>query len=121
MLALASVKGIHCTASKPGSFNTSTFLDFLAAADLPKGCVILLDNVSFHHSKAVKALAADRGWDLLYTLPYSPWFNPIEGMFSVVKRSYHKHGSIERAFACLTTQHAVAFFRNAMQQEATLS
>eukprot|EP00983_Pelagomonas_calceolata_P114299 1160080-Pelagomonas_calceolata.AAC.6 len=27
------------------------------------------------------------------SLPYSPWFNPIEGVFSVVKRHYYQSGS----------------------------
>jgi transposase len=81
-----------------GSFNTDRFAAFLDDLQLPVGSVILLDNVSFHHSRRVKDIADLKGWDLLHTPPYSPWYNPIEGVFSIVKRSYYKCGDIDCAF-----------------------
>ncbi len=53
--------------------------------DLPAGTVLLLDNVSFHHSKVVKEYAISQGLVLLYVPPYSPWFNSVEGVFSIAK------------------------------------
>lgn len=73
-----------------GSYNTERFLGFLESAQIPKGSVILLDNVRFHRSNVVKEIAEGRQWILLFTPPYSPWFNPIEGVFSIVKRHFYK-------------------------------
>ena len=58
----------------------------------------MLDNVSFHHSKVCKEVAYAKGYDLLFVPPYYPWFNPIEGIFSVVKRSFYKGATIQQAF-----------------------
>jgi transposase len=75
-----------------------TFLDFLKTLNLPKNTIILLDNVSFHHSKIIKNYALSKQWNLLYIPPYSPWFNPIENVFSVIKNHYRKNKDIDLAF-----------------------
>ncbi len=75
-----------------------TFLDFLKTLNLPKNTIILLDNVSFHHSKIIKNYALSKHWNLLYIPPYSPWFNPIENVFSVIKNHYRKNKDIDLAF-----------------------
>jgi hypothetical protein len=59
------------------------FLEFLKSLSFPENTIILLDNVRFHHSKEVIKHALEQKWNLLYTPPYSPWFNPIENVFSV--------------------------------------
>jgi transposase len=111
VVAVASKdSGFVHTCSKEGSFNTSSFLSFLQQLSLPPHTVVLLDNVSFHHSKLIKTFAESKGWHLLYTPPYSPWFNPIEGLFSVVKRHYYLHGKIDDAFAATSSRHSKAFF-----------
>ena len=51
--------------------------------NLQPDTVVLIDNVAFHHSKIVKQYARDRNIHLLYVPPYSPWFNPVEGVFSI--------------------------------------
>lgn len=83
---------------KPGSFNTDSYCDFLETLNYPPRTVILMDNVRFHHSHKVKHLAAARNWDILYVPPYSPIFNPIEGVFSIVKRHYQRNLNINDAF-----------------------
>ena len=115
VIAVASQSGIIARRSRHGSFNTQRLLEFLETLHLAAGTVFLLDNVSFHHAKEVKALACQRGWTLLYTPPYSPWFNPIEGMFSIVKRAFYKNGSIDHAFSRLTQSHAGAFFGQSLR------
>ena len=115
VIAVASQSGIIARRSRHGSFNTQRLLEFLETLHLAAGTVFLLDNVSFHHAKEVKALACQRGWTLLYTPPYSPWFNPIEGMFSIVKRAFYKNGSIDHAFSRLTQSHACAFFGQSLR------
>lgn len=100
-----------------GSFNKIKFLAFLECLDLPKNTVVLLDNVSFHHSKEVKSFAATKQWILLYVPPYSPWFNPIEGVFSIVKREYYKSGDAKECWSSLETTHVQAFFKKSLEIE----
>jgi len=72
------------------TFNTKSFAAFLRSLRYRKNTVILLDNVSFHHSKLVREIAEGKGWELLFTPPYSPVFNPVEGVFSVAKRTFRR-------------------------------
>ena len=99
------------------SFNTTKLLEFLKSMTFPEKSVILLDNVAFHHSKVIKSYAAENHIVLLYTPPYSPWFNPIEGIFSIVKRNYYKNGDIDNAFKCVKTSHCQSFFKDSMQKK----
>jgi len=79
-------------------YNKISFIDFLTTLKLPSKTIILLDNVSFHHSKDVINYAKSRNWILLYTPPYSPNFNPIENIFSCIKNYYRKNKNIDDAF-----------------------
>ena len=89
-----------------GSINTDLFVQFIDALDLYPGMVLLMDNVSLrvstrafaHHSKKIKDLCKSKNIDILYTPPYSPWFNPIELCFSIVKRHFYKYQDIDKAF-----------------------
>ena len=38
------------------------------------------------------------GWNVLYTPPYSPWFNPIENIFGNIKTYFRKNKSISSSF-----------------------
>lgn len=76
VLAVACSDGQFMFCQRTGSFNTATFAQFLRQLALPPGTVVLLDNVRFHHSADTRQAAADKGFDLLYVPPYSPWFNP---------------------------------------------
>lgn len=124
---LVSLSSLACVSSngwikihtRKGSFNSQTFLDFLTTLPLTSHDVILLDNVRFHHSKEVKEFLNSKGVELLFTPPYSPWFNPIELCFSIVKRHYSYHQSIDDAFSSLEPRHFQAFFNkslNAMER-----
>jgi transposase len=97
-----------------GSFNRVLFLEFLQSLHLDVGTVVLLDNVSFHHSKEVVQWFANAGLITLYTPPYSPWYNPIELCFSIIKRRYYQSTCIEDAFSSLTTEHCQRFFRKSL-------
>lgn len=72
----------------------------------------MLDNVSFHHSHVVKQFATDKNLILLYVPPYSPWYNPIEGVFLIIKRHFYKTGNIEESFAMVNAKHIEAFFKD---------
>ena len=93
-----------------GSFDKNSFLDTLKSFSFARDTVILLDNVAFHHTKLVKQYAQEQGLHLLYVPAYSPWFNPIEGVFSVVKRHFYAHRCIDDAFHSVSTRHTNAFF-----------
>ena len=80
------------------AFNKISCLEFFKSINLPVNTIILLDNVSFHHSKCVADYAKGKKWILLYTPPYSPWFNPIENVFSVIKNHFRKYKNIINAF-----------------------
>jgi len=113
-LVVVSNHGIVKHKEVEGSFNTQRFCSFLESLDLPKRSVILLDNVRFHHSIQAKMIALERCWELLFTPPYSPWFNPIEGVFSIVKRDFYKHNDILKAFGTVKPSHCKAFFQKSL-------
>jgi len=98
------------------AYNTTSFLSFIQSYTFPKKSVILLDNVSFHHSSSVKQYCKEKDVVLLYVPPYSPWFNPIEGVFSVVKRHYYKTGNIDDSFSQVTSKHVEAFFKDSFNK-----
>lgn len=93
-----------------GSINKNIFLNFIESLNLSSNHVLLLDNASIHHSKLIKNYCMSKNIELLYTPPYSPWFNPIELAFSIVKRSYYKCQDISRAFNSLNKDHLKSFF-----------
>lgn len=81
-----------------GHFSKDTFLLFLQTLPFPTKTVLLMDNVRFHHCVEVKSYIAYRKWDVLYTPPYSPWFNPIERIFSLVKGHFRHNRNILKSF-----------------------
>ena len=115
VVAAVASDGSLCRQTRTGSFNAQSFEEFLSCLGATPGTVFLLDNVAFHHSRRVKDLASQRGWILLYVPPYSPWYNPIEGVFSVVKRAFYKSGDVDAAFLHATAHNAIAFYQHAMQ------
>ena len=112
-----SMDGLMSMTKQTGSFNTSSFACFIHSLTLPKGTVILLDNVSFHRSATVQNAISEMGYVALFIPPYSPWFNPIEMCFSIVKRSYYKHLDIDRAFQDLRKDHILTFFDKSLNCE----
>lgn len=110
VVACVSSQGLVKRKQLEGAFNTVEFFSFLESLDLPLRTVVLLDNVRFHHAKVVKQFAIEKRWDLLYVPPYSPWFNPIELCFSIIKRKFYECGDVSQSFDHLTEQHCNAFF-----------
>ena len=113
---MISKKNIVQRLDSTKAFNSTTFFNFIKSYVFPKKSVILLDNVSFHHCISVKQYCKENNITLLYVPPYSPWFNPIEGVFSIVKRSYYKSGSIEDSFSKVTSKHIEAFFKDSLKK-----
>jgi transposase len=73
-----------------------------------------MDNVSFHKTKLVKTLIGKSSNKLLYIPPYSPQFNPIEEVFSQIKRNinYIKNGNIIQKFNKSTSFVTTRNFKN---------
>ena len=95
-LVIADDEGTLIRECRAGSFNTASFVHFLTRLELPRDSVILLDNVAFHKSRDAARVAAERGWHFLFVPPYSHWFNPIEGIFSIVKRAWYAGSTSSR-------------------------
>ena len=74
-----------------GSFNSERFENFIRKllrkmTPFPgPRSVLIMDNVSTHHSPYVRELCRQAGVVLEYLPPYSPHFSPIEESFSVLK------------------------------------
>jgi hypothetical protein len=116
MCAAISKEGWIKTLVRSGSFDTASFFDFLNTMNAPQGSILLMDNVRFHHTKVVKELCDLKGWIILFVPPYSPWYNPIEGMFSVVKRHFYKTMDIHDSIHVATKEHSAAFFKHSLSQ-----
>lgn len=74
-----------------GSTDASMFEDFIEQLlhhcgnrSEPKS-VLIMDNVSFHHTDRIRELCSNAGVKLLYLPPYSPDLNPIEEFFAELK------------------------------------
>lgn len=83
--------GIILSCVYSGSTDAALFEDFLKQLlqhcgrfPVPKS-VLVMDNASFHHLLRVEQLCTNAGVKLLYLLPYSPDFNPIEEYFAELK------------------------------------
>lgn len=60
------------------------------APALSPGDIVVMDNLSSHKGEAVARLIEDRGAELLFLPPYSPDLNPIEQVFSKLKRGLRR-------------------------------
>lgn len=97
-MAISSSSILHY-AIQQKSFTTSTFKGFLEALLprlSPRVKYILMDNIPFHHNYQIKQLLSSKGITPLFIPPYSPQFNPIEEVFSVLKRRFRKLYGVER-------------------------
>ena len=80
------------------AFNSKAFYDFVKETleIIPNNVkVLLMDNVAFHKTKKLKELVENKGLSLLFIPPYSPRCNPIEEVFSLLKRRFRSLLSIQ--------------------------
>lgn len=86
IMAITNKKIINCTVSNK-NVNSETFLDFMKILnDTYDNHYFLMDNVKFHKSKNITELFSTSTNKLLFIPPYSPQYNPIEEVFSQIKR-----------------------------------
>ena len=120
VLAAMQEDGTFMYTRRVGPFNASSFVDHMRQFPLRRGTAVLLDNVAFHHSSIVHEYARNRGVMLVYVPPYSPWFNPIEGAFSIAKRHFYAYRDLEAGLQAVTSRHVRAFFRKSLSLRSDL-
>jgi transposase len=91
MTAVAAIRlgGLTASATMPHAMDGELFLVYVEQALLPAlktGDVVVMDNLPGHRLPKVRELVESTGAKLLYLPPYSPDFNPIEMIWSKVKR-----------------------------------
>lgn len=69
----------------------NTWLQKILIPDLPEGCVVVMDNATFHKSQETKELVEKNGHKLEFLPPYSPDLNPIEHKWAHAKSLRRKH------------------------------
>ncbi len=65
---------------------------------LEKGCVIVMDNASFHRKTPLLSAAQKAGMILIFLPPYSPELNPIEHFWACLKRHLRNILSLSPSF-----------------------
>lgn len=85
-------QGVLSFEKQPNPYDKASFLAFLKNRLLPslpsQVKALLMDNIRFHHSKEILEVLASVGIKPLYIPPYSPRCNPIEEVFSLLKRIF---------------------------------
>lgn len=90
---VSEIDGIELSVTYPKSISASQFVAFLESlAEKNQGnrVVIFLDNMRAHHSRVVKEAFERLGMAAIFNLPYSPQFNGIESVFSMMKTCYKR-------------------------------
>jgi hypothetical protein len=70
--------------------NGDIFSSFIQTLPFSSNTILLMDNASIHKTKQFKEIVASKGFEVIYTPPYSPEFNPIELVFGIIKKKFYK-------------------------------
>lgn len=87
--AVSPGAGLVAWRTLDGGMDGAAFLSFVSEALIPAlvtGQTVVMDNLSSHKTKAVRAAFAEAGVHVLYLPRYSPEWNPIELCWAGVKR-----------------------------------
>jgi len=90
LIAALDVNGVRCSTLVDGAVNAEVFEAFVQRVLVPTlrpGDVMVMDNLSSHKRQRTRELIEDAGAELWFLPPYSPDLNPIELIFSKVKRT----------------------------------
>ena len=75
----------------PKSVNTAKFLEYLAnlrAANPNAKIALFMDRLAVHRADDAKNAMREHGFRWIYNLSYSPEYNPIELVFSQLKKNF---------------------------------
>jgi len=98
LVLAVSVNGIVGWEVFEGSCTSQVFARFIEQTDFGSSRVALIDNVSFHHTALVRQGFASKRIEVLYLPPYTPQWQPIEYVFSRLKRAYRQVDIMEAPF-----------------------
>ena len=100
------------------------FAEYLKTKLLPtlsEADIIVMDNMRFHHAKAVEQLLDSSKVTYLYLPPYSPDLNPIEKMWSKLKAFLRKEkirmasklpSAISKGFLTIRPKDCIGWFHS---------
>jgi transposase len=123
-LSALRADGLKAAMAVDGAMNGDLFVAYVEQVLVPElsvGDVVVMDNLSAHKRPQVKHAVEAAGAALLYLPPYSPDFNPIEMIWSKVKRLLRSfaartvdtlHDAFGRAFAAVTRADILGCFRH---------
>jgi transposase len=95
LIAALDHRGIRCSTTVDGAVNRDVFEAFVEQvlrATLAAGDVVVMDNLSSHKGKRVRAMVEAAGATLMFLPPYSPDLNPIELAFAKLKQLLRSAG-----------------------------
>lgn len=96
-LACLDQNGLFQYHIRDGSYTKQKIIDGLQNFRIQENFVILMDNFAIHRSEEVQKVFREKQVETLFIPPYSPWFNPIEYAFSLIKREFYKYGQIQQS------------------------
>ena len=91
--AISHETGLDLYQIQPFAATANIFQDYIAELsdrNRKEKLAIFMDNLAVHKTKEVRAECSSRDISLIYNVPYSPDFNPIETVFSKVKNHYKR-------------------------------
>jgi transposase len=126
MTAVAAIRlrGMAAAATMACPMDGELFQTYLRDALVPtlrRGDVVVMDNLASHKHPRVREVIESSGAALLYLPPYSPDFNPIEMIWSKVKRLLRSaaartidalHEAFGEAMAAVTPTDIAGCFRH---------
>lgn len=93
LMSAMRLDGVVAPMLLDGPVNAQAFAGYVErclAPALEPGDILILDNLPAHKGPRVTGAVEGAGCTLVYLPPYSPDFNPIQGMWSKVKASLRK-------------------------------
>lgn len=123
--AISNSKVIH-NKIIPKSANGILFIEFINEL-LPKLTnerYLLLDNARIHHTKQLKELINGTNYKLIYNVPYMPEYNPIELVFSKMKKYVKSKTNneklvklkqnIDKGYSLITSSNLSAYYKKCL-------
>ncbi len=92
-LAALTHKGIAAPCVLDGPINGESFMAWVEQFLIPElepGAIVVLDNLGSHKADRIRQALRKAGCKLFFLPPYSPDLNPIEQVFSKLKRLFRK-------------------------------
>lgn len=124
--AVSTKKVLHIKIIK-NSANRDTFLDFIneliAKLEQNKQYSIILDNARIHHALIFKNFMLQKpNLKLVYNVPYSPEYNPVEKVFNEAKNKIKDDltnavftNKIKKCFKNISAENLFSYFKKSLE------